>query len=256
MGGNMKERLAASAVLLAFLTAVGPVFAQEKITVSPSSSEAAEGLDLAAVGQLFKDSENIEAFEKALNDSALGVNNLDLDGNGMIDFIRVVEETAEGVHLIVLQVPVAEDEFQDVATIEVEKTGEDEYNMQVHGNDILYGPDYYVAVSDAHIHRWPIISLIYRPVYHPYRSLFYFRHTPLWWRPRALVAVHVYRGRYAKIAGRNAFSVVRTTRVKSVTRVHYVPRTSSVVIKRVKVVRPAVKSAPARQNRRERVRRR
>jgi hypothetical protein len=259
----MKKRFAASAVLLAFLTFLWPVFAQEEISVSASTPEAADGLDLAAVGQLFKDSENLEAFEKALNDSTVGVNNLDLDGNGTVDFIRVIEETAEGVHLIILQVPLAENEFQDVATIEVEKAGEDQTNMQVHGNDILYGPDFYVTVSDAHIHRWPIIALIYRPVYRPYRSVFYFGHYPHWWRPRVPLAVHVYRGRTVKIVGRNAFTVVKTTRVTSVTRVHYIPRSSIRVVNRVKVVRPAVKPAPARKadkpaekNRRERVRRR
>jgi hypothetical protein len=175
----------------------------------------------------------------------------------------VVEETAEGVHLIVLQVPVAEDEFQDVATIEVEKAGEENYNMQVHGNEILYGPDYYAAVSDAHIHRWPIIALIYGPVYRPYRSLFHFRHYPVWWRPRVPVAVHVYRVRTVGFAGRSAFTVVRTGRVTGVTKVKYVPRSSVLVVKRVKVVRPAAKpvpagkaGGPARQNRRERVNRR
>jgi len=259
----MKKRFTACAVLLATMTVFGALSAQEEISVSATTSEAADGLDLAAVGQLFKDSENLEAFEKALNDSATGVNNLDLDGDGKVDFIRVVEETAEGVHLIILQVPVAQDEFQDVATIEVEKTGEDQVNMQVHGNDILYGPDYFVTVSDVHIHHWPIIALIYRPAYRPYRSVFHFGLYPRWWRPRAIVAVHVYRGRTVRIAGRNAFTVVRTTRVTRVAKVHYVPRTSPVVVKRVKVVRPAVKPAPARkadrpaeQNRRERVRRR
>ncbi len=62
--------------------------AQEEITVVAPTSEAAEGLDLKAVSELFKDSENLEEFEKALNDPEVGINNLDLDENGEVDFIR------------------------------------------------------------------------------------------------------------------------------------------------------------------------
>ena len=243
----MKKRFATSAMLLAMLIGFWPVFAQEKITVTASNSEAANGLDLAAVGQLFKNSANFEAFERALNDPDVGVNNLDLDGNGKVDFIRVVEETVEGVHLIILQVPLAENEFQDVATIEVEKTGEDQYNMQVHGNDILYGTDYYVTASDIHIHQWPIITMIYRPVYRPYRSIFHFGYYPHWWRPYIPVAVHVYHARTVKIVGRNAFSVIKTTRVTGAARVHYIPRSSTLVKNKAKVVRPAGGNVPVKK---------
>ena len=39
-----------------------------------------------AVAELFKDSKDLEAFEKALNDSEVGINNLDLDEDGEVDF--------------------------------------------------------------------------------------------------------------------------------------------------------------------------
>ena len=72
----MKKQFITSAVLLLLLVGQSIAFAQKDITVTAPTSEAAEGLDLMAVGELFKDSKNLEEFEKALNDPKVGVNNL------------------------------------------------------------------------------------------------------------------------------------------------------------------------------------
>lgn len=204
--------------------------ADPDVTVVAPSSAAAEGLDLMAVSELFKESENLEAFERSLNDPDNGINNLDLDGNGDVDFIRVVEEVAGDSHVIILQVALDVDEFQDVATIEVEKTGSD-YNMQIHGHELIYGPDYYIVPTHIHIHAWPIISWIYRPVYRPYRSTFYFGFYPRWWRPYHPVHVSVYRTRTVHYTTHNTFVITKNRRVVPVKRVVYKPRTSNKVNK-------------------------
>jgi len=219
-----------------FLLVSCAVLGQEKVSVAASNSEAAEGLDLGAVAELFKDSKNLEEFEKALNDPDTGINNLDLDDNGEVDFIRVVEEVGGDTHLIILQVPLAKDEFQDVATIEIEKTAADKYNMQVSGNEVIYGVNYYVAPAPAYvrIHTWPVISWIYRPVYRPYRSVFYFGSYPRWWRPYRPVTVGVYRTRTVRLTGRASFTVTRS-RTVNVARVNYTPRSSPLVRKKTTV---------------------
>lgn len=223
--------------LLLLLVSYCLTYAQEDVTIVAPTSEAAEGLDLKAVSELFKDSKNLSEFETALNDPEVGVNNLDLDDNGEVDFIRVVEEVADDTHVIILQVPLAENEFQDVATIELEKSGEDQYNMQVHGNDIIYGVDYYVAPTPVHIHTWPIIIWIYRPVYHPYRSVFYFGFHPRWWKPYHPVTINVYRTRTVRFTDRRTFAITKTTRVRSVTKVNYKPRSSTIVRKKTKITK-------------------
>jgi hypothetical protein len=230
----MKYLFVASATSLLLLLSSCPVFAQDSITVVAPSSEAGEGLDLAAVGQLFKDSQNLEAFEKSLNDPQVGINNLDLDENGEVDFIRVVEQVADDTHLIVLQVQLAKDEFQDVATIEVEKSGDNQYNLQIRGDESIYGIDYYIVPADVYIYRWPIITGIYRPLYRPYRSVFYIGSYPHWYRPYRPVTVNVYRTRTVRLTGRASFTVTRTSRVKSVSKVHYTRRTSTTVTKRTR----------------------
>ncbi len=249
----MRQKFTIWTAFLFLLLGCCLVYAQEDVTIVAPTTEAAEGLDLQAVGELFKDSENLEAFEKALNDPEVGINNLDLDEDGNVDFIRVVEEVESETHLIILQVPLTENEYQDVATIEVEKSGDDGYNMQVHGNDVIYGVNYYVAPAHVHIHTWPIIAWIYRPVYRPYRSVYRFGVYPRWWKPYRRVNVTVYRTRTVKVTRKSTFTVTRTTRVKSVTRVKYKPRTSTVVRKKTTVRKSGNKTVATKKTKKTKV---
>lgn len=226
----MKRPLIILSTSLLFLAGTTLFSAQEDTTLT-AVSEVAEDLDLNAVSELFKDSENLEAFEKKLNDPEIGINNLDLDENEEIDFIRVVEEVSDDAHMIILQACLGDDEFQDVATIEVEKTDED-YSMQVQGNEDLYGADYYVVPAHVQIHTWPIITWMYRPVYHPYLSKYRFGFYPHSWKVRRPVARNIYLNRTVIYTRRAGF---KFTRVGRVTRIKYNPR-SSVMVKR-KVVR-------------------
>jgi hypothetical protein len=231
----MKQRFVVAILLLLLPVSYCPVLAQEKVALETPTSEAAEGLDLLAFGELFKDSEDLQAFEKAINNPEVGINNLDLDENGEVDFIRVVEEVADDTHLIILQVPIGKDDFQDVATIEIEKSGDQLYNLQIRGDESIYGVNYYVAPADVYVYRWPIITAIYRPLYRPYRSVFYFGSYPRWYRPYRPVNINVYRSRTVRLTGRTAFAVTRTSRVKSVSKVRYTRRSSTVVTKRARV---------------------
>ncbi|MCH7677217.1 hypothetical protein IH879_20030 [candidate division KSB1 bacterium] len=231
----MKTRFVKLASLLLLMFSFSVSSAQQDVTIVAPTSEVADGLDLKAVSVLFQDSENLESFERALNDSETGINNLDLNEDNEADFIRVVEQADGDARLIILQVPLAENEFQDVATIEVEKTADDEYNMQLHGNHIIYGYDYYVAPAHVHIHTWPIISWMYGPVYRPYRSVFRIGFYPRWYRPYRPVSLNVYRTRTVRFTSRTTFAVRNTSRVRSVTRINYKPRFSTLVKKKTKV---------------------
>lgn len=234
MGRSVIKSVSVFLLMLCFCLAN----AQAEVTIVAPTSEAAEGLDLHAVGELFKVSNNLEEFEKALNDPETGINNLDLDDNGDVDFVRVVEEFNDDTHVIILQAVLGDDQFQDVATIDIEKAeGDDAYNMQIHGNDEIYGAHYYVAPTQVHIHAWPIISWIYRPAYRPYRSAFYFGFYPRWWRPFRPLTVGVYRTRTVRFTSRATFSVTRTTRVRSVSRVNYRPHRTTLVKKRTTVTK-------------------
>ena len=59
-----------------------------------------DNLDLYAVLTLFQKSKTIEAFEKSLNDEKTGINNLDLNLDKKVDFIKVVTKKDRAVTLI------------------------------------------------------------------------------------------------------------------------------------------------------------
>jgi hypothetical protein len=207
------------------------IWAQEEVNIEASSAKISEGLDLEAVAELFKDAEDMEAFEQSLNDPDIGINNLDLDENDEVDFIRVQEEVEDDIHLIILQATLAEEEYQDVATIEIEKSeDEDEtYNMQIRGNEDIYGSDYYVTPVDVRIHTWPIIKRIYGPAYRSYRSPYYWGRYPKWWKRHRPVTVHIYRPRIKKFTVRASFAIARKSRMKHIHRIKYKARKAAVI---------------------------
>ena len=80
-----------------------------------------DNLDLYAVLDLFQKSKTIEAFEKSLNEEKTGINNLDLNLDNKVDFIKVVTKKNGDDFTFILQDAVNEKETQDVAVILVSK---------------------------------------------------------------------------------------------------------------------------------------
>src|SRR6187402_3669120 len=80
-----------------------------------------DNLDLYAVLDLFQKSKTIEAFEKTLNEEKTKINNLDLDLDKKVDFIKVVTKKEGDSFQFILQVDVSKTETQDVAVILLDK---------------------------------------------------------------------------------------------------------------------------------------
>jgi len=213
------------------------VLAQDGATVAPHS-EAAGGLDLYAVAELFKTSDTLESFEQSLNHTETGINNLDLDHNGEVDFIRVTEKVVDDTHLIVLQTPVTESEAQDVATIAVERDGAENFNLHIQGDAELYGANYYVVPASNNFSAWNVVRWIFRPNYRAYVSPYSYRSLPRGWAARRPVASSAYRARTVVFVGRRNFVASRTVTVRTVNKINYRPRTSTIVTKRTTTATP------------------
>ena len=137
--------------LLSYLTAAMcllslPVFSQS--TDQSKQDTAALGLpgdnlDLYAVLDLFQKSKTIEAFEKSLNDEKEKINNLDLNLDKKIDFIKVATTKKDSAYTFVLQVDVTKTETQDVAVIFLNKE-KGKVSLQIVGDEELYGKDYVI----------------------------------------------------------------------------------------------------------------
>jgi len=89
--------------------------------------------------QMFQNAASPEDFEKAINTEGKHVNNLDLDGDGDIDYVKVISKMDKDVHVFILQVDVSEKETQDIAVIELEKTGNETAVIQIIGDEDIYG---------------------------------------------------------------------------------------------------------------------
>ena len=72
-----------------------------------------DNLNLYAVMKLFQESETLESFERSLNDENSRINNLDLNGDNMVDYITVNDYVDGDVHNIVLRTALNRNDNQD-----------------------------------------------------------------------------------------------------------------------------------------------
>jgi hypothetical protein len=192
---------------------------------------------------MFQKANSPEDFERLLNSQDNNVNNLDLNEDGETDYIRVIDNSGKDVHAFVLQAVVSDKESQDIAVIELEKTGDTTAILQIIGDEDIYGEqvivepdnggdddgafnydfnnsvshgpnaDYYTRDTRVVINvwYWPSVRFVYGPAYRPWISPWRWRHYPAWWRPWRPFAWHAWRPRC--IAHHRPFVVVRTHRV-------------------------------------------
>ena len=177
-----------------------------------------DNLNLYAVMNLFQESETLEGFEKSLNDSENMINNLDLNGDNYIDYITVSDYVDGNVHTIVLRAALSQNEQQDVAVFVVEQLRNGTVQIQLIGDEALYGPNYIVEPIYAEtpnpgytgkiyrsnvnvvtttyydIAAWPLIRFIYHPGYVVWRSSWYWGYYPRYWRPWRPHYWHYYYG--------------------------------------------------------------
>ena len=229
------------------------VVAQQVEAPTVEEEMLGEHFSLEGALEMFKTSQSLEEFEAKINNEDNSVNNLDLNEDGEVDYIRVIDNISEDGkdHAIVLQVPVNEDESQDIAVIAIEKVGDEDAALQIIGDELLYGADHIVEpyetegemegngpaatmefrVIRVNVWGWAPVRFIYGPTYVRYVSPWRWRVYPRAWRPWRPVSVTVFRPRVVRYR-----SPYRVTTTRRVVRAHsvYTPRrrTSTVVVSR------------------------
>ena len=178
-----------------------------------------DNLDLFTVLDLFQKSKTIEDFEKSLNLKETGINNLDLDLNDTVDFIKVVTKQDGTDFTFILQVDVSPKEIQDVAVILVSKDKDGKVTMQIVGDKDLYGENYVIepkppapavtpnpayagtdpvpsaapaTTTVVVVESAPVVQYIYSPVYVPYYPPYYYHYYPPYHVAFTVMAVSVY----------------------------------------------------------------
>lgn len=202
-------------LILFFVLAKTISFAQE------DTLNIGENFSLEGALEMFKKSSSLEEFEKLINSENSDVNNLDLNENGEIDYINV-ESIKEGdTHVIILSSYLNDKDIQDIATIGIEKTGNEEAILQIEGDESLYAANTFVEPFDikneednsnngpyptniipkrviVNVWFWPCVKFMYRPGYVVWKSPFRWKRYPSYWKPWKKRTFIVFKGRSAK----------------------------------------------------------
>lgn len=199
------KRFFITSILAVLLAAGTSLMAQER----PDDYLGLPGdnLNLYAVMKLFQESETLEGFERSLNNENSRINNLDLNGDNLIDYIKVSDYVDGDVHTIVLSAMLDKNESQDVAVFTVQKLRSGSVQIQLIGDEALYGKNYIiepifdetpnpgytgnarrvnsnvVRTTTYEIAAWPVVRYIYMPGYNVWRSSWYWGFYPDYWSP-------------------------------------------------------------------------
>lgn len=181
-----------------------------------------DNFNLYATMKLFQESETLESFERSLNDENTHINNLDLNGDNLVDYIMVVDYVDGNAHTIVLRTALNRNETQDIAVFTVERYQDGSVRIQLIGDEALYGRNYIVepiysdsmetpnpgyigntgnigrpnvvTVTTYEVAAWPVIRFIYRPSYVRWHSSWYWGYYPSYWNPWRPFYWHTYYG--------------------------------------------------------------
>lgn len=153
---------------------------QTSTIVKASNYDISLQLDLSAVAAAFAQSATVSEFENRINNSREAISNLDLDNDGYVDYLRVLETLDRNNHIFLIQAVLGNNYFQDVATLVVETPAYPTYHVEIIGAPYIYGPNYVVR---PYYHTRPyIFGYLCRAGYRPYSSPYYWRHYPGWYR--------------------------------------------------------------------------
>lgn len=135
-------------------------------------------LDLQAIAAAFAQASSPREFEYLLNNPAYMLSNLDLNYDGYVDYLRVVEVMERFNHVYVIQAMLGANIYQDVATIVAEVPSFGSYRVVVIGDPYVYGPSYYI--QPVYFERPNIFKYICKAGYSvwvsPYRWGYYPSH--------------------------------------------------------------------------------
>lgn len=253
----MKKKLFHLLLILTAFFSFNDIQAQS--SDSDSTGLPGDNFDLQGALAMFQKASSPEDFEKLLNTEDNNVNNLDINEDGEIDYVKVVSKMDNDVHVFILQVAVSASENQDIAVIELEKTGSETAIAQIIGDEDIYGEETIVEPDGGeenalnnwnnnsnlsgpntgynfsensitiNVWYWPSVRFVFGVGYRPWVSPWRWNHYPIWWKPWKPYHWNVWHP--LRVVHHKKFVVVRTHRVGRAHKVYTPFRTSSVTVK-------------------------
>lgn len=182
---------------------------------------AKENLDLRAVGELLQRAETAEEFEYLLNNE--GVNNLDLNGDGLVDYISVAEydDRYDDQRGFTLFNRFGANEIQEIASIIFSRDRQDAPGARVllTGNEQIYGDNYNYETNwlDTSL---AIANWVFSNRNDRYESPYYYDNYPEDYEVYRVVETPVYRTRITEYYSEPVFiqtyrPTVRNVKIRS-----------------------------------------
>ena len=227
----MKKIALFLALLLVSLNFVGCTPSNgQQIIVNQSQPNIGDNLDLRALGELIKSSKNPQEIEKKLN-ADNSINNLDLDGDGNRDYLKVTEYgkgTEHGYSICA----VLKDGSPEVANVTINTTNN---QMNLNGN-----PNYYGSVNNTYQSTFSttdflLLAWMMQPHYSYYSSPYYYGHYGYGYTGRRVVSYDVYHSRpfYRSVSTNKSYRVTNTPHSSVSLSSPNARNTSSIATKRV-----------------------
>ncbi|MCQ2342480.1 MAG: hypothetical protein MJZ75_03175 [Paludibacteraceae bacterium] len=148
--------------------------------VTALNEDFALHLDLQTIAAAFAQANTVQEFEQLINNSSYMLSNLDLNRDGYVDYLRVLETVSGYTHVFLIQAVLAANVYQDVATLVCELPKAAIAYVQIIGAPYIYGPNYIIQPV------YPTPPYIYNRLmvvnYRPWQSPWYWNHYPACYR--------------------------------------------------------------------------
>ena len=129
----------------------------EPLSTEVILKEYSKGLNLDATTELAKKAKDAADFERLLNSQTEAINNIDLNDDGKVDYIKVTEYGSGEKRGFSLTDEISPGKIQEIATIDIQREA-DKATVQTTGNPSLYGPGSYhhssFGLTDALLVGW------------------------------------------------------------------------------------------------------
>jgi hypothetical protein len=180
------------------------------VYVQAEAENVGENLNLQALGELVKSSSSAQDIETKLN-APNSINNLDLDGDGQVDYIKVTEYSNGNTRGFSFTVDL-QDGSQEIASVEVEPNGNNA-TMSIAGNESIYGSGHYYTshYTMADFMLWHYLMTPHVVYISPYRFGYY----PSYYHPYASVPRSSYNSRVSTTTKTTTITKTTTKRASS-----------------------------------------
>lgn len=158
------------------------------VIVTQPSYDYYRSLDLRAVAAAYAESRSVREFEQLLNSARYMVSNLDLNRDGWIDYLRVMETRQGWTHVLYVQAVLGMNVYQNVCTIVTDVYPSSRY-VQIIGDPYIYGKNYYVNPTFSTLP--PMYNHMYNNSYSCWSSPYHWDYYPSYYtHPSPVVITH------------------------------------------------------------------